>query len=223
MIRLKLTWRYLLAFYCIIMLYSSLHELVHHFVGYFICGEWGTKSFNRFSMACNVGKITYLATYAGPLFSFIMMYVGTYFLKKGASDFKKHLGFAMIFAQLPLQRMVMPMFGMNDELFASVHIFGNTYTTYAIVTIVIWAICIPPLIVAYRAISNKRKMLWFLFYLILLPYIIWGPFFGILEYVMVDMGILSQSIIGIGLLFIINELVTIVGYLCVKKYINPNR
>ncbi len=222
MIKLKLNWRYLLAFYCIIMLYSSLHELVHHFVGYLICGEWGTKSFNSFSMACNVGKVTYLATYAGPLFSFIMMYVGTYLMKNHTSDYKKHLGFAMIFAQLPLQRMVMPMFGMNDELFASTYIFGNTYATYAVVTIVIWVICIPPLIVAYKSIANKYKTLWFLLYLILLPYIIWGPIFGLLEYLMVQKQILSRAVIGIGLLFIINEAVTIIGYFFVKKYINPN-
>ena len=128
----------------------------------------------------------------------------------------------MIFAQLPLQRMVMPMFGMNDELFASTYIFGNTYATYAVVTIVIWVICIPPLIVAYKSIANKYKTLWFLLYLILLPYIIWGPIFGLLEYLMVQKQILSRAVIGIGLLFIINEAVTIIGYFFVKKYINPN-
>ena len=43
MIKLKITWRYCLAFYCIIMLYVSLHELVHHFAGYLVCGAWGKK------------------------------------------------------------------------------------------------------------------------------------------------------------------------------------
>ena len=52
-ITLRVTWKYCLAFYCIGMLYVSLHELAHHFAGYLICGEWGYKSFNYFSTACD--------------------------------------------------------------------------------------------------------------------------------------------------------------------------
>ena len=61
------------------MVYASLHELVHHFVGYLICGDWGYKSFNYFRTACEeTNNNRLIATYAGPVFSFIMMYVGTY-------------------------------------------------------------------------------------------------------------------------------------------------
>ena len=127
MIKLKITWKYCLAFYCIIMLYASLHELIHHFAGYFICGDWGYKTFNYFETACETDRKSLLATYMGPLFSFTMMYVGAYFLIKKSSNFIKHLGFAMIFAQLPFQRMVSPFFKMNDEFYATSYIIWEYY------------------------------------------------------------------------------------------------
>ncbi|MDX1940586.1 MAG: hypothetical protein SFU99_08540 [Saprospiraceae bacterium] len=221
MITLKITWRYCLAFYCIIMLYASLHELVHHFSAYFICGDWGYKSFNYFETACEGTPKSWYATYSGPLFTFIMMYIGAYLLQKEASNYQKHLGFAMIFAQLPLQRMISPIFRMNDEYIATVSLFGNTDLNYWLVIIIIWLICLPPLIKAYRAIQNRYRWLWFAFYFILFPYIIWGPIFGTLEYLMVNKGFLDQTLIGIGLLFIINEIITIIAYYVTKKYINP--
>jgi len=77
------------------------------------------------------------------------------------------------------------------------------------------------LVKAYEAIGNQYKILWFLFYLVLFPYLIWGPIFGGLEYLMVEKKFLAQSFIGIGLLFIINEIVTIVAFYYTKKYIDP--
>lgn len=200
-----------------------MHELVHHFSGYIICGDWGYKTFNYFETSCEGSPQSWYATYMGPVFSFVMMYIGAYFINKGLSTFKKHLGFAMIFAQLPLQRMISPFFRMNDEFYATAQLFGNTTLNYWIVIVIIWIICIPPLITAYKAIKNNRKLPWFLFYLVLFPYILWGPVFGLLEFLMVQKGIMSHTFIGIGLLFIINELVTIAAYFIFKKYINPER
>ena len=221
MVTLKINWKYCLAFYCIGMLYASLHELVHHFTGYLICGEWGYKTFNYFKTACGGPKVL-IATYAGPLFTFIVMYVGAYFLNKKFSNYKRHLGFALIFAQIPLQRMISPFFKMNDEYYATSKLFGSTEVVYWSVGIIVWIICLPPLIKAYRAIENKHKLVWFLFYLTLFPYLLVGPFFMGLEYLMVTKKVLATSIIGIGLLFIINEVVTIVGYYMTKKYIDPH-
>lgn len=223
MVRLKITWKYILAFYCIIMLYASLHELIHHISGYMICGEWGTKTFNYFETACEQESKSYWATYTGPLFTFLMMYVGMLILKKNTSTYKNHLGFAMIFAQLPMQRMVSPFFKMNDEFYATSYFFGDTPTVYWSVIIIIWLMCLPPLIKAFNAIENRFRLLWFIFYFTLFPYIVWGPIFGGLEYLMVSKNVLSQSVYGIGLLFIINEIITIIAYYGTKKYIDPHR
>lgn len=223
MLQLKITFRYCLAFYSIIMLYTSLHELVHHFSGYVICGDWGYKTFNYFRTACEDDPKTYLATYAGPIFTYAILYVGMYFLRPSASKYQQHLGFALIFAQLPFQRMIGPLLKMNDEYYATVKLFGATDFNYWLVTIVIFTICVPPLIRAYQAIANKRAWAWFLFYFLLFPYLLWGPFFGGLEYLMVQKGVLDQTLIGIGLLFLINEVITILLHLLTRKDIDPYR
>ncbi|MDA1029148.1 MAG: hypothetical protein O3B41_08875 [Bacteroidetes bacterium] len=224
MITLRITWKYLLAFYCVIMLYVSLHELVHHFAGFAVCGGvWGFKSFNYFETACEGSGWTYLATYMGPIFSFAAMWAGAYLLKQGKTPYRSHLGFALIFAQLPAQRMITPFFKMNDEFYASSALFGDTPLVYWSVLLIIWAVCIPPLVVAYRSIENRRAWLWFANFFLLLPYIIWGPVFGGLEYLMVGRGFLDQTIYGIGLLFIINEVVTIAAYWRFKHFIDPFR
>lgn len=222
MVTLKITWKYCLAFYCMVMLYSSLHELVHHFAGYLVCGAWGYKTFNYFSTACEASPVTFLATYAGPVFSFAMMWIGAFFLKKkNASAHTRQLSFALIFAQLPLQRMITPFFKMNDEYYATASLFGHTAWVYWTVLIVVWACCVPPLITAFRAIQNEKRIFWYLFYLLLFPYLLWGPVFGLLEYLLVSKHVLNGTVIGIAYLFILNEVITIIGYLLTRKYFDP--
>jgi len=223
MINLKITWKYLIAFYLIIMLYTSLHELVHHFAGFIICGDWGLKTFNSFETACEGERVSHIATYIGPLFTYIMMYVGMHFLRIESTQHRKQLGFAIIFAQMPFQRMTGPIFTMNDEYYATAQLYGNTSFNQWLVTLILFAICIPPLVKAYKSIGNKHRLLWFLFYFLLFPYLLWGPFFGGMEYLMVNKGFLDQPIIGIGLLFIINEIITVGGHLLTSKWINPTK
>ena len=220
MLKLKLNFRYCLAFYGVIMLHVSTHELVHHFVAALICGEWGTKTFNSFHAACDQ-PIKYISTYAGPLYTFLMMYVGMHWIRKGKTNFKRHLGFATIFAQLPAQRMMGPPFKFNDEMYATGQLWGYSDFNVVLVSLIVLAICIPPLIAAYKAISNKRAWAWFLLYFLLLPYIIFGPVFVTLEYLMVQKGFLDQTLIGIGLLFVINEVVTIALFWKTKVFIDP--
>jgi hypothetical protein len=224
MVKIRITPMYCLAFYFLTMLYSSLHELVHHFVGFIVCGEWGYKTFNYFSTACDNTRITLLATYAGPLFTFIMMWVGAAWLKgKNTSVYVKQLAFALIFTQMPLQRMVMCFFKMNDEYFATSQLLGRTPLAYWLVIIVVWLCCVPPLLTAYKSIANKSKMWWFLFYLFLFPYLLWGPIFMLLEYLLVNKHVLSGTIIGIANLFILNEVVTIIGFMLTKKHLNSEK
>jgi hypothetical protein len=201
-----------------IMLYASLHELIHHFSAYLICGDWGYKTFNYFSTACEGERKSIYATYTGPLFNFIVMWVAAWNLKNSKSDYKKQIAFALIFAQLPLQRMITPFFQLNDEYYATVQLFGATPYVYWMVLLIIWIICVPPLNVAYQSIQNRRKLIWFLFYLTLFPLIIWGPIFGGLEYLLVSKKVMSETTIGIANLFILNEAITIIGFLLTKKY-----
>ncbi len=221
MISIKINWKYCLAFYRMVMLYASLHELVHHFTGYVVCGDWGYKTFNYFSTACEDSPKTYIANYMGPVFTYCMMWIGAYLLSsKHASSYTRQLSFALIFAQLPMQRMISPFFKTNDEFYTSALLFGNNSLVYWVVIIAIWLCCVPPLIVAFRSIKNANRIGWFLFYLILFPYLLWGPIFGLLEYLLVTKHLMNGTVIGIANLFILNEVITIIGYVITRKYLD---
>lgn len=222
MITLRHTWKYCLAFYCLIMLWASLHEMIHHFSAWIFCGfEFGTKTFNYFETACEGTTWSYMATYTGPILNFAAMWWGASMLRPDASERRRHLGFALVFAQLPLQRMIMPFMEGNDEYYASAALFGESLLMKVIVLLVIWTVCIPPLIKAWKAIQNRRRTLWFAWYLILFPYLLWGPFFGGLEYLMVNRGVLDATILGMGWLFVLNETITLIVWWRVRDWILP--
>jgi hypothetical protein len=219
MITLRLTPGYCLAIYCLTAITHTLHEFVHHAAAYAICGDWGAMSFNSFSVACETTPTISLSTYAGPAFTFALMWAGMSLLQ-GASSFARHLGFALIFAQTPWQRMLMPFFQKNDEYFASAHFFGGSHTTALIVAAVIWAICLPPLIAAFKAIANKRRLLWFAFYFLLFPFVLYALAYWLLEQAL-HRGVLDEAVIGVPILAIVNFAVTLAVLALSIRFIDP--
>lgn len=221
-VTLRIDGRYCIAFYFMTMLYASLHELVHHFAGFLACGAWGIKTFNYFTTACEGTTGAYMAALAGPVFTFAMMYVGWWFLaRRDASILQRQMGFALIFAQLPLQRITCPLMRLNDEHYVAAHYFGDTPQTLWATFLAITAICAPPLVAAWRAIANRRRALWFLFYLVLFPYLVWGPVFGGLEYLLVHHQVLDGRWIGVAHLFWLNEVVTLFGHWFTGGWFHP--
>lgn len=222
MVQLRITPLYCVAFYFLIMLHGSMHELIHHFVAFAVCGEWGTKTFNSFRAACYDTPWVWLSTYAGPIYSYAMMWLGGYWLMRGKTPLTRQLGFATIFAQLPLQRMTGPIFQWNDEWFATRHLLEPSEPLRWGLTALLFIIVLPPLVRAYFAIENKWRILWFAFYFCLFPLILFAPALIGLEYLMVERGVLDQPYFGIGLLFIINEVITIIGFALTQRYLDPN-
>jgi len=167
-------------------------------------------------------KQKYIATLAGPAFTFAVMWIGALAILKGATPLRRHWGFAVIFAQLPMQRMHGPIGGFNDEWYAVANLWGASELNQWLTTGAVWALAIPPLIVAYRAIDSWVRILWFALFFLLLPYLVWGPVFFGLEYLLVERGVLDQAIIGIAALFLIAEAVTFIGHLISHRWLDPH-
>lgn len=219
-ILIKVDWRYCIAFYFVVMFYASAHELVHHFFARAVCGSWGTKTFNSFHTTCEGTFGSYMSTLAGPIYTFACMYLGWWLLASARSTpFRRQLGFAIIFAQLPLQRITGPLLGFNDELYVTAHFFGNSAATRWLTFAAILSICLPPLVGAFRAIQNRWRFTWFLFYLCLFPALIWGPVFMGLEYLLLTHHVLNGQWIGIAHLFILNEIITVIGYYATRRWL----
>jgi hypothetical protein len=217
---IKITRKYLIAFGSLIFLCGISHELVHHFTGAAICGCIGYKTFNSFDLCdgCSLNHpLFYWATITGPAFTFLLMWIGWFQMKKSDSR-SQQTGFALIFANFPINRMFFCLIDSNDEQWVARHLFGNSSVAFWITIMIIWSICLPPLIAAYRIIENKRKVLLFAAFFFL-PFVFVIVVAGFLEiYVLGEKKILSNTILGIPYLILLVEAICFVGYARFKKY-----
>lgn len=152
----------------------ELHELAHIWTGRLICGCWGTRDFNVWDLCPDCLQkrpLSILATFAGPIFTFVMLWVGWYWTKYGKSPAYRSWGLVFILGNMQFGRMYMAATGSGDEVWASKHLLLNhgrsnasviTLVTFLIISL----ICLPPLITAYTAIANRKKWLIFAGFLI---------------------------------------------------------
>lgn len=219
--KINFSLKYLVPFLFLIILCGTSHEFVHHFVGAAICGCFGYKTFNSFQLcgACREQHpLWFLATYAGPLFTFALLWLGLYKLKQ-PDDRNKQLGFALIFANFPVNRILFALIGANDEQYITRIFFGHSPIAFWITNIVIWLFTIPPLYFGYKVIENKRKLLWFMgFFLLPMIFVIMIGLF-LEEWLLIKKHFLAETTIGIPHLILLAELICTVGYFSTKKYL----
>lgn len=172
--KLRLTAQFVLTFLALIFVMHEAHEIVHTSIGRLICGCWGLRDFNVWGVCegCADQKpIAILATFAGPIFTFIMIWMGTSLLGKDKTDRQKAMGFSLVFANLPFARILTAALGGGDEVSALNHLLKNRPLAWAIGLLLILLITVIPLWKAYKLIENKRRVGWFLLFF-LLPTII---------------------------------------------------
>ncbi|RYU91972.1 hypothetical protein EWM62_00585 [Mucilaginibacter terrigena] len=172
-LHIRFTFKTLLVFQFFFFAMHELHELAHIVTGRLMCGAWGTRDFNvwRLCETCNV-PYPEIATFAGPVLTFIMLWLGRYWLKHGAATSIRSFGLVMIFGNMPFGRLYMAAMGSGDEMWGLRSLFlnaghSNLLLLRIINFVVVAAICLPPLVVAYKAIGNKRKILVFIALLII--------------------------------------------------------
>lgn len=211
-----LTWRYLLAFFCLGTLLGIGHEFAHHFAGFVICGEWGYKTFNSFDLAagCEVrhASTAWLATLAGPvLFNYVPMWYGFSKLRD-ADPGNKLLGFSLVLAAVPVLRIVPNLMWSNDEAWIVTHLFGRSGATFWMMNGAIWLITLPPLIAAWRAIRNRFRLPVFLLFFVVVPGVVAVLFGVILEPLILNQRVLPGALIGIPYLVWLAEVLATIGY-----------
>ncbi|MGI9089599.1 MAG: hypothetical protein ACR2GG_00690 [Gemmatimonadaceae bacterium] len=213
-IYLRLTWQYLAAFAALTILCGTSHEFVHHFTGAAICGRFGLKTFNSFDLApgCDSNPWSVWATVAGPLFTFALMWWGLVLLRS-EDERRRRLGFALIFANFPVNRMGFVLFGSNDEQWVARQLFGHSHLAFWATILIVWAACVPPLVAAYRAIGNRHRPLWFAGFF-LLPFAFVIVFAGVFleNYLLLARHVLATRVLGVPYLIILVEVLSLVIY-----------
>jgi len=212
-LKINLSLPYVIAFLALTILCVTSHEFVHHFVGAAFCGCFGYKTFNSFELcsSCAGNRLAFIAaTWAGPLFTYGLMWLGVYRLSK-PSTAARQLGFALIFANFPINRIGFALIGWNDEQYVTNKIFGHSPLGFWLTNLAIWILAIPPLLFAYRAITNRHRVLWFIGFFVL-PFVFVFVFAGMFleQWLLLDRKFLAVPIIGIPYLILLVEVLSII-------------
>jgi len=212
--RIKLSFFYIIAFLLLLIVMLELHETIHITVGYIICGCWGNRDFNVWALCdtCNNPSLSWLATLAGPVFSFSMMWWGRSLLSAKKAP-TKALGFSLIFANIPFGRITEVMKGAGDEMVVAKHFLKPSFTHAQIIliaSVIVLFVGLPPIIKAFRVLANKNALLYIAGFLTL-------PLVFILLYILIAMnsllhtGFLSfNRIMGTPLLITLHTLLAMV-------------
>ncbi|MEP6619795.1 MAG: hypothetical protein ABJE47_10780 [bacterium] len=221
--QVQLTTKYLLAFVCLAAILGIGHELAHHVVGFLICGEWGYKTFNSFKLAPGCQQqhpaTFWLATLAGPvLFNYIPIWIGFFHMRRGDVGHKL-FGLTLVFATIPIMRIVFSALHANDEPWMVRHFFGRSALAFWAMNVAIWLLTGPPLILAWRTIQNRHRLLLFLFYLLALPVFVFFVVGIVLENMILKQHILSDTVWGMPYLVLLAEALAYLGYHFSKQHL----
>jgi len=220
--RIPLTWRYLLAFYCLGALMGMSHELAHHAAGFAICGEWGYKTFNSFVLAkgCELAhpESFWLATLVGPvLFNYLPLWIGVALMRKPEAG-KQLFGVTLVFSTVPALRIFSAFVG-GDETWMVHHFRGNDPRALWIMKAFVLALILPPLVIAWQTIRNRYKPLVYLLFFIGVPLTVFYLIGIVLEGLLVKQRVLSDTLWGMPYMVLLAEVLATIGYASLKSYL----
>ncbi|GAC1469780.1 MAG: hypothetical protein PVSMB1_18140 [Gemmatimonadaceae bacterium] len=152
------------------------------------------------------------------MFNYLPMRIG--FLRMRSADVGiKLFGVTMVFATIPLFRIVFSVLRVNDEPWMIRHLFGDSQIAFWLRNIAIWLLTFPPLILAWRSNQNRHRVLLFMFYLLALPVVVFFFVGIVLENMIVKKHILSDTLWGMPYLVLLAEAVAYLGYHLTKRHL----
>jgi len=159
---------YIIAFLLLLFLLMQFHQLLHHIAGGILCGKVAYLTFDKHHYSESLSESGYIiATIVGPLFShYLVMWIGLFLLLKNRYNL---LAVSLIFASLPVGRLA-AVNGGDEKFYGSwiCQLFGFDESYATIISLIITLlILLPPVIVGFKSIANKHRLIVFLSLLIL--------------------------------------------------------
>jgi hypothetical protein len=213
---MPMTWRFLLAFFCLTAIMGISHELAHHVAGFLICGDWGYKTFNSFMLAegcrqAHPGSF-WLATLAGPvLFNYLPMWIGFHQMRQ-ADPGKRLFGLALVFSTIPIMRIVFSLLGANDEPWLIRLHFGDSSLAFWLMNAAIWALTLPPLVLAWQTIGNRLRPAVYLLFFLGVPVLVFVLVGIVLEDLIIRHKVLADTVWGMPYMVLLAEVLACIGY-----------
>ncbi|MCJ0742530.1 hypothetical protein [Pedobacter montanisoli] len=213
---------YWVAFLALCMVMGELHEQAHIQTGYWLCGCYGERNFNVWVTCSTCNGNGYIATLAGPLFSYVIYWLCAYRIRYAATTTGKWYAFAVLFATLPFARIFTAITGGGDEKVFIASLIGEysptTVQIIAILTVLIF--CLPPILIATRQLTGKRKW-WYLLALNIGPLLFAMIWQWQIMNKLLAAGILAQPYAGTPLLIWIHFLVMLILFYCLRYKLIP--
>ncbi|HTE34353.1 MAG TPA: hypothetical protein VK666_28430 [Chryseolinea sp.] len=159
--RLKITFRYILAFIALNFVMGELHEQAHIQAGYLLCGCYGERDFNVWATCDHCESYwTFLAALAGPVFSCSLMWLGARWMLRSVDAGRRMLGFALLFANLPFARIFTALTGHGDEQKVMAALFPgmDPLLIHWITALLVLFICLPPIVIAARVLASRNRI-----------------------------------------------------------------
>ena len=167
------SWGLYWSFSLLSYLTGAAHELAHHLTGFLGSGEFGRVSFVLF-IASSADAHPVATSLAGPVVTFVVAWVGAIWLIRGKNQL---WAMALIAASHSFMRLVSVVGRGGDESVAARALFG--YLPYWQMLVAESLLVLPPLVIAYISIANRRRPLVYLAYVI-------GPFLPLIAFKFVD-------------------------------------
>jgi len=187
----------LLAFLCF-----QAHQLTRHLVGAALCGGFGTMTFT-ITIPREPCLFPTIVTLSGPVLTYGLAWFGMFLLR---SSKYKLFAYVLIFASFAHLRFIQTLTGRGDELILARQWFG--ISSRALVAPIVFLIGLPPVIAAFHAIANRRRVLVFIVsWLLPLP-LLFAMLFGN-QFLFGANGdeIHELSLLGIPLIVLITDLI----------------
>jgi len=168
--KIKLTPLYLLAFFALTFLIHEIHDWAHYIFSASYCGCLGSRAFDSWGVCntCSTSVSGYaLATLAGPLINYIVIWSGWALMHPENPPEKQSIGFSLVFAALPFPRIMGALAGGGDETSALRQLFQrpdgiNHYIVAGAGLLFVLLLTLPALIRTFLLITGWTQRL-FLF------------------------------------------------------------
>ncbi len=161
--QINITLRYCLAFMAFVFVFGQLHEMAHLTAAWFACGYPGNQvDFNLWTLCgnCQANPNSYLATIFGPVFSYVMIWVGCLMLCYSNKKYW-NLAFVLIFGNLPFARIFTSALGGGDETTVLKTLLNGQPLWLIKLSglLLVSALAFPPLYMGYKRLLNKKRWL----------------------------------------------------------------
>lgn len=226
--KISLSPRSIIALMSLSFIMQETHEIAHTGVGRIICGCWGKRNFNLWGLCkecAEAESLTLLATYAGPFYTYAFIWTGFYLLHKTSAKLQS-IGLALIVSSMPFSRVLTPIFGGGDIIYALNRSWDHKNLAWAVGLTIVLLLLLPPVIKLGQIIENRSRTLW-LIGLLLIPFLMVGlVVFGILQGLLLENGILSNEwIMGspalVSIWLILNIMIFIITASSIRDLLKP--